>query len=150
MIRYLLLLLFFIIVGCQPQQGELKSTTQPTKIRPSATPYYLPTMAQTDTPPPTTTPPPTATPSPLATSVPTVAAEPTEKSGSTHYVIITVSSANVRQTPDITGGIVGIVWQNERFVIEGEGGKGGGWYQITLNNGNRGWVAESVVTIVQE
>ncbi len=85
-------------------------------------------------PAPTT---PTFTPSPTNTATPTFTISPTP----IPQVEIFVSSASLRQGPDIVYPILRYLYEGEILGVIAKDNSAGEWYNVVLDDGSRGWVA---------
>mgnify|MGYP000327152715 CR=1 FL=1 len=97
---------------------------------PLATPLLIPTLTR---PPilPTQPPPPTAIPT----------------QDTTPRVTVTTRAANVRTGDTTFHDIITSFTEGAQFRIVGISARGSGWYLIELPNGQRGWMAPSVVQV---
>lgn len=126
---------------------ELRLTINPS----SGTPVHAvvsPLRVENDPPPFAITP--TVPPSlPAATSapqeVPTLIPTPTALS--TNPEAVAVTNGNVRAGDNTSYGIIGSLTANQTVPVVGRSNSGSGWWLIELPDGQRGWVAPSIVRV---
>lgn len=117
----------------------------------SGTPVHAvvsPLRIENDPPPFAITP--TVPPSlPAATSapqeVPTLVPTPTALS--TNPEAVAVTNGNVRAGDNTSYGIIGSLTANQTVPVVGRSNSGSGWWLIELPDGQRGWVAPSIVRV---
>lgn len=89
---------------------------------------------------------PTLIPSPVIDqALPTLV--PTPTAFSLNPEAIAVTNGNVRAGDNTNYAVVGSLVVNQRVPVVGRSATGSGWYYIELPNGQRGWVAPSVVQV---
>lgn len=77
---------------------------------------------------------------------PTLQPSPTPPD-TTPLVEVTRSSVNVREGDSVDYPIIGVAFQGDVFRVVGISSGGSGWYLIELEDGLRGWISPSVVSV---
>jgi hypothetical protein len=156
----LLAALNLALVGCGPSPVDesalatrvaatiyAKQTAQPGG---AATPTLAPTpsAAIPNSAPPSAQPPlgtatrtPTSTPTPRPTRTPT----PTPSATSLPDAVVSSQAANLRAGPGTVYEVVGQARQGDELHIVGK--SSGGWLEVTLPDGTRGWVSVSLLVV---
>ncbi len=89
---------------------------------------------------------PTFTPSPTETPSPTFTASPTP----IPQVVISVSSASLRQGPDTVYPILRYLYEGDILGVIAKDDLEGDWYNVVLDDGTRGWVAAIACRFLDE
>jgi serine/threonine protein kinase len=89
---------------------------------------------------------PTFTPSPTETPSPTFTASPTP----IPQVMISVSSASLRQGPDTVYPIMRYLYEGDILGVIAKDDLEGDWYNVVLDDGSRGWVAAIACRFLDE
>lgn len=123
------------------------SPPPPPAPAPRAAVAPAPGVGSAPPPPPAPVPPPPGVGSPPP-AVPAPTLRPQEQPAATGpmFLVVKVERANVRAAPDPRARIFTVLTKGMRVtVIE----KGNQWYRVRLDGGGEGWVAESVVAVVE-
>lgn len=132
--------------GAIPTVARLPTVTPtPTVIPPTGTPTPTATSTSTRTPTGTSTPPPTLTHTPL----PTDTAVPPTGTPTETALTVNVSTANLRAGPGTNYAVVGTVGRGEQFLALAQAQvQGETWYLVARPDGQRAWIAASIVSLV--
>ncbi len=135
----------------------LPTETFTSTVTDTPTPTRDPNDPNTDTPMPTNTPEPTDTPTKTSTDMPTVTPSNTSTSTPTPtstpepilFAVVTATSrVNVRNGPTTESSAIASMAPDERALIIGEN-EDGSWYNILMEDGTEGWIAEFLVEVIE-
>jgi serine/threonine protein kinase/uncharacterized protein YraI len=100
----------------------------------------------------------TLVPAPTNTAVPSPTISPTEDASATTtptptplpQILVSVSSASLREGPGINYSIIAFLYQGDMVTVVGIDREDGAWYNVELENGERGWISLEVTQPVDD